>query len=53
MASTACWSPALWPDVGALAGDGLVAIAGTPGHSQVASAGVTEPVLGTIPITFN
>ncbi|WP_293876868.1 MULTISPECIES: Ldh family oxidoreductase [unclassified Sphingomonas] len=43
---------ALWPEVEALAGDGLVALAVTPSHAWVAPAGGTKPVFGTNPIAF-
>lgn len=43
---------ALWPEVEALAGDGLVALAMTPSHAWVAPAGGTKPVFGTNPIAF-
>lgn len=43
---------ALWPEVEALAGDGLVALAFTPSHAWVAPAGGTRPVFGTNPIAF-
>lgn len=43
---------ALWPEVEALAGQGLVAIACTPSHAWVAPAGGTKPVFGTNPIAF-
>lgn len=43
---------ALWPEVEALAEDGLVAVAMTPSHSWVAPAGGTRPVFGTNPIAF-
>ncbi|MFD1952160.1 Ldh family oxidoreductase [Sphingomonas arantia] len=43
---------ALWPEVEALAEDGLVAIAVTPSHAWVAPAGGTQPVFGTNPIAF-
>ena len=43
---------ALWPEVEALAEDGLVALAVTPSHAWVAPAGGTEPVFGTNPIAF-
>lgn len=43
---------ALWPEVEALAGHGLVALAFTPSHAWVAPAGGTKPVFGTNPIAF-
>ena len=43
---------ALWPEVEALAGEGLVAFACTPSHAWVAPAGGTKPVFGTNPIAF-
>lgn len=43
---------ALWPEVEALAGDGLVGLAFTPSHAWVAPAGGTRPVFGTNPIAF-
>lgn len=43
---------ALWPEVEALAGHGLVGIAFTPSHAWVAPAGGTKPVFGTNPIAF-
>jgi LDH2 family malate/lactate/ureidoglycolate dehydrogenase len=43
---------ALWPEVEALANDGLVALAVTPSHAWVAPAGGTRPVFGTNPIAF-
>ncbi|MDJ0275651.1 Ldh family oxidoreductase [Sphingomonas sp. 2R-10] len=43
---------ALWPEVEALANDGLVALAMTPSHAWVAPAGGTKPVFGTNPIAF-
>lgn len=43
---------ALWPEVEALAGDGLVALAFTPSHAWVAPAGGTRPLFGTNPIAF-
>jgi delta1-piperideine-2-carboxylate reductase len=43
---------ALWPEVEALSGDGLVALALTPSHSWVAPAGGHKPVFGTNPIAF-
>ncbi len=43
---------ALWPEVEALAGDGLVCLALTPSHSWVAPAGGIKPLLGTNPFAF-
>ncbi|PFH13611.1 Ldh family oxidoreductase [Burkholderia sp. JKS000303] len=43
---------ALWPEVEALAAEGLAALAVTPSHSWVAPAGGTKPVFGTNPIAF-
>lgn len=43
---------ALWPEVEALAKEGLVAMAFTPNHAWVAPAGGTRPVFGTNPIAF-
>ncbi|PSJ39961.1 Ldh family oxidoreductase [Allosphingosinicella deserti] len=43
---------ALWPEVEALAEDGLVVLALTPSHAWVAPAGGTRPVFGTNPIAF-
>ncbi|MFC3579720.1 Ldh family oxidoreductase [Sphingomonas hylomeconis] len=43
---------ALWPEVEALAEDGLVALAFTPSHAWVAPTGGTQPVFGTNPIAF-
>ncbi len=43
---------ALWPEVEALAGDGLVALAFTPNHAWVAPAGGKQPLFGTNPIAF-
>ncbi|RMB36684.1 LDH2 family malate/lactate/ureidoglycolate dehydrogenase [Sphingomonas sp. PP-F2F-G114-C0414] len=43
---------ALWPEVEALAEEGLVALAVTPSHAWVAPAGGTQPVFGTNPIAF-
>ncbi|WP_243369368.1 Ldh family oxidoreductase [Microvirga solisilvae] len=43
---------ALWPEVEAIAAEGLVALAMTPSHSWVAPAGGTKPVFGTNPIAF-
>ncbi|MGR6329324.1 Ldh family oxidoreductase [Sphingomonas sp. XXL09] len=43
---------ALWPEVEALASEGLVALAFTPSHAWVAPAGGTKPVFGTNPIAF-
>ncbi|SDV48825.1 Ldh family oxidoreductase [Chitinasiproducens palmae] len=53
MAITNCFHfSALWPEVEALAAEGLAAIAMTPSHSWVAPAGGTKPVFGTNPIAF-
>ncbi|MET0210378.1 MAG: Ldh family oxidoreductase [Burkholderiaceae bacterium] len=43
---------ALWPEVEALAEQGLAAIAMTPSHAWVAPAGGTRPALGTNPLAF-
>ncbi|WPB59457.1 Ldh family oxidoreductase [Xylophilus sp. GOD-11R] len=43
---------ALWPEVEAIAAQGLVALAMTPSHVCVAPAGGTRPVFGTNPIAF-
>ncbi len=43
---------ALWPEVEALAREGLVALAFTPNHAWVAPEGGTRPVFGTNPIAF-
>lgn len=43
---------ALWPEVEALAEQGLVALAVTANHAWVAPAGGTKPVFGTNPIAF-
>jgi LDH2 family malate/lactate/ureidoglycolate dehydrogenase len=43
---------ALWPEVEALAEQGLVAFAFTPSHAWVAPEGGTQPVFGTNPIAF-
>jgi len=43
---------ALWPEVEAIAGQGLVALAMTPSHSWVAPAGGSKPVFGTNPMAF-
>lgn len=43
---------ALWPEVEALAQQGLVALAFTPSHAWVAPEGGTKPVFGTNPIAF-
>lgn len=43
---------ALWPEVEAIASEGLAAIAMTPSHSWVAPAGGTKPVFGTNPMAF-
>lgn len=44
---------ALWPEVEAIAAEGLVGLAMTPSHSWVAPAGGTRPVFGTNPIAFS
>jgi len=43
---------ALWPEVEAIAGEGLVAIAMTSNHAWVAPAGGTQPLFGTNPFAF-
>jgi len=43
---------ALWPEVEALASEGLVAFAFTPSHAWVAPAGGKSPLFGTNPIAF-
>jgi len=43
---------ALWPEVEAIAAQGLVGIAMNPSHSWVAPEGGKEPVFGTNPIAF-
>jgi LDH2 family malate/lactate/ureidoglycolate dehydrogenase len=43
---------ALWPEVEALAGHGLAAMAMLPSHAWVAPAGGTRPVFGTNPFAF-
>ncbi len=43
---------ALWPEVEAIASEGLVAFAFTANHAWVAPAGGTRPLLGTNPIAF-
>ncbi|OQP85260.1 oxidoreductase [Rhizobium rhizosphaerae] len=43
---------ALWPEVEALAAQGLAALALTPSHAWVAPAGGTKGVFGTNPIAF-
>jgi LDH2 family malate/lactate/ureidoglycolate dehydrogenase len=43
---------ALWPEVEAIAEQGLVALAFTPSHAWVAPEGGTKPVFGTNPIAF-
>lgn len=43
---------ALWPEVEALTGRGLAAIALCPSYSTVAPAGGTAPLLGTNPFAF-
>ncbi|TWC28489.1 LDH2 family malate/lactate/ureidoglycolate dehydrogenase [Pseudomonas sp. SJZ079] len=43
---------ALWVEIEALTGAGLVAFAFTPSHAWVAPAGGSKPVFGTNPIAF-
>jgi len=43
---------ALWPEVEALANEGLAVLAFTPSHAWVAPEGGTRPVFGTNPIAF-
>ena len=43
---------ALWPEVEALADDGLVGFAFTPSYPYVAPAGGTKPLYGTNPVGF-
>lgn len=43
---------ALWPEVEAIAAEGLVGLAMTPSHNWVAPAGGRGPVFGTNPIAF-
>ena len=43
---------ALWPEVEAIAEQGLVAFACTPSHAWVAPAGGIKPLFGTNPIAF-
>ncbi|MBF8779127.1 Ldh family oxidoreductase [Pseudomonas fulva] len=43
---------ALWPEVEAIAGHGLVGMAMTPSHSWVAPAGGKKGVFGTNPLAF-
>ncbi len=43
---------ALWPEVEAIAADGLVALAMTPSHAWVAPYGGTQGVFGTNPLAF-
>ncbi|MGK2911575.1 MAG: Ldh family oxidoreductase [Sphingobium sp.] len=43
---------ALWPEVEAVAAQGLVALAFTPSHAWVAPEGGAKPVFGTNPIAF-
>jgi LDH2 family malate/lactate/ureidoglycolate dehydrogenase len=43
---------ALWPEVEAIAENGLVAFACTPSHAWVAPAGGVAPIFGTNPIAF-
>lgn len=44
---------ALWPEVEALAEQGLVGLAMTPSHAYVAPAGGDSPLLGTNPVAFS
>lgn len=44
---------ALWPEVEAIAAQGLVGIAMTPSHAWVTPAGGNKPVLGTNPLAFS
>ncbi|MFM0613552.1 Ldh family oxidoreductase [Paraburkholderia nemoris] len=43
---------ALWPEVEAIAAEGVAALAMTPTHSCVAPAGGNKPLFGTNPIAF-
>ncbi|HET8612287.1 MAG TPA: Ldh family oxidoreductase [Sphingomonas sp.] len=43
---------ALWPEIEAVAAEGLVALACTPSHAWVAPAGGKRPLFGTNPIAF-
>ncbi|OLF55585.1 Ldh family oxidoreductase [Pseudomonas chlororaphis] len=43
---------ALWPEVEAIAAEGLVGLAMNPSHSWVAPAGGKQPVFGTNPLAF-
>jgi len=43
---------ALWPEIEALTGEGLAAIAMCPSYATVAPTGGTEPLLGTNPLAF-
>ncbi len=43
---------ALWPEVEAIAAEGLVALAMTPSHAWVAPHGGTQGVFGTNPLAF-
>ncbi len=43
---------ALWPEVEAIAAQGLVGLAMNPSHSWVAPAGGKQPVFGTNPLAF-
>ncbi|BAQ73133.1 malate/L-lactate dehydrogenase [Pseudomonas sp. Os17] len=43
---------ALWPEVEAMAANGLVGLAMNPSHSWVAPAGGRHPVFGTNPLAF-
>jgi len=43
---------ALWPEIEAVTGQGLVALACTPSHAWVAPAGGIKPLFGTDPLAF-
>lgn len=43
---------ALWPEIEAVVGHGLVALACTPSHAWVAPAGGSRPLFGTNPLAF-
>lgn len=47
-----CHFAALWPEVEALADQGLAAISMCPSYATVAPSGGTKPVLGTNPFAF-
>lgn len=47
-----CHFSALWPEVEAIAAQGLVGLATNPSHSWVAPFGGREPLLGTNPLAF-